>query len=174
MRLFIAINFNDDMRSRLLGLCGELFRRSDRGSFSALENLHLTLAFLGKCDAKRANVVKSLLDRVRFSPFAVVIDRVGRFERKGGDTWRAGVRKNEALSGLQHTLTNELAAIGFEADKYEYSPHVTLGRKVVTDTVPWKITPFGETVGSVELMKSERVRDKLTYTAIHGCSAEHA
>jgi hypothetical protein len=32
---------------------------------------------------------------------------------------------------------------------------------------PQQIEPFGETVASIELMKSERINGKLTYTSIY-------
>ena len=36
----------------------------------------------------------------------------------------------------------------------------------MTDIKPWQIEPFGETVGTIDLMKSERINGKLTYTSI--------
>ena len=39
MRLFIAINFNNNTRSRLLSLRDELRSRSERGSFTLPENV---------------------------------------------------------------------------------------------------------------------------------------
>ena len=73
---------------------------------------------------------------------------------------------------LQREITHKLALCGFEMDGRKYSPHITLGREVVTDIKPWTIEPFGETVGTIDLMKSERVDGKLTYTSIfrHGNS----
>jgi hypothetical protein len=37
----------------------------------------------------------------------------------------------------------------------------------VTDAVPWQIEPFGEMVYKIDLMKSERINGKLTYTSIY-------
>ncbi len=56
-------------------------------------------------------------------------------------------------------------------DGRKYSPHITLGREVVTDAAPWQIEPFGETVTGIDLMKSERIGGKLTYTAIYSKGA---
>ena len=53
MRLFIAINFNDDTHNRLIALRDELRSRSERGNFSLPENLHLTLAFIGEVSPKK-------------------------------------------------------------------------------------------------------------------------
>ena len=53
----------------------------------------------------------------------------------------------------------------------KYSPHITLGREVVTDDEPWQMEAFGETARRIELMKPERINGKLTYTKIfeYGC-----
>jgi len=32
---------------------------------------------------------------------------------------------------------------------------------------PWRIELFGETIGTIDLMKSERINGKLAYTSIH-------
>ena len=166
MRLFIAINFNDITRSRLLALRDELHGKAERGNFSAPENLHLTLAFLGDCDGKQTAAAKSALSAVRFEPFDIAALRVGRFKRDGGDIWWVGLREEKPLLALQRNLSDRLAAAGFALERRKFNPHITLGREVVTTVAPWGIEPFGETVNAIELMKSERVGGKLTYTAI--------
>jgi len=128
--------------------------------------LHLTLAFLGECDARQTAAAKRAMSTVDFIPQDITIDCVGRFRRDGGDIWWAGVRESPALMALQRDLTEHLLAEGFALERRRYSPHITLGREIVTDAVPWKIEPFGETVSCMELMKSERIQGKLTYIAI--------
>ena len=166
MRLFIAINFNTDTRSRLIALRDELFSISKRGNFSLPENIHLTLAFLGECEARQTAAAKTAMDAVRFDPFDIHIERIGRFKRGAGDIWWAGLRGNRPLSDLHRKLTDKLIVAGFSLERREYIPHITLGREVVTDAFPCKIEPFGETVSRMELMKSERIAGKLTYTAL--------
>jgi len=73
---------------------------------------------------------------------------------------------------LQREIEHKLALGGFEMDGRRYSPHITLGREVVTSDKPWTIEPFGETVTSVELMNSERTGGKLTYTAVYERQSE--
>jgi len=167
MRLFIAINFNSDTRTQLLAMRDDLRSRSERGNFSLPENLHLTLAFLGECTAKQVSDAKAVMDLVSFDPFDIHIERVGQFKRNTGDIWWAGVRGNRSLLNLQRGLTSKLIAAGFTLDRREYNPHITLGREIVTDAIPWQIEPFGETVTAIELMKSERIAGKLTYKSIH-------
>ena len=167
MRLFIAVNLNDKTRSRLLALRDELHGKSQRGNFSAPENLHLTLAFLGECDSKQTAAVKSVLDTVSFEPFNITIDCIGRFKHDDGDIWWAGLNESKQLSDLHQKLTADLCSHGFNIDKRKYNPHITLGREVVTDVKPWVIEPFGETVSAIDLMKSERINGRLTYTSIY-------
>ena len=165
MRLFIAVNFNDETRSRLLALRDELRKKSQHGNFTAPENLHLTLAFIGEVSPKQVDKIERILETVTFEPFEVTVDRLGTFSRDA--LWYAGLRENEPLMLLQREITYKLALCGFEMDGRKYSPHITLGREVITTAVPRQIEPFGETVASVELMKSERINGKLTYTAVY-------
>jgi 2'-5' RNA ligase len=166
MRLFIAINFNDDTRSNLVFLRDELRSHSKSGNFTAAENLHLTLAFIGECDQKQANIVSTIIKETLFDPFPITIERLGRFKRDGGDLWWAGIKASNPIQNLQSDLTDKLINAGFVLDKRKYTPHITLGRKIVTETVPWNIAPFDETVTSIELMQSENIKGKLTYTIV--------
>ena len=168
MRLFIAINLNDTTRNSLITLRDELRSSAELGSFTLPENLHITLAFLGECNAKQTAAAKIAMDSVSFKPIEIRIERIGRFGGGQGEAlWWAGARVNEALSDLHRDLTDKLIAVGFSLDTRKFSPHITLGRRVVTDAVPRWIEPFGETVSKIDLMKSERIDGRLTYSAIY-------
>ena len=165
MRLFIAVNFNDETGARLLSLRDELSGQSRRGNFTAPENLHLTLVFIGETNPKEVDAIKATMDAITFAPFTAKIDRLGTFSR--GTLWWAGLREDNGLMGLQREVERKLALCGYQTDDRRYHPHITLGREVATDAKPWPIEPFGETVGKIDLMKSERIGGKLTYTAIY-------
>jgi len=165
MRLFVAINFNDETHAQLITLRDKLRSRSKRGKFTLDENLHLTLAFIGECNPPKLDKIKAILDTVNISPFEATIEQLGTFSR--GTLWWAGLREDNPLMNLQHEIEYKLALCGFEMDGRKYHPHITLGREVVTDTIPWKIESFGETVTRIDLMNSERINGKLTYTAIY-------
>jgi 2'-5' RNA ligase len=165
MRLFIAINFSEEIRARLITLRDELKSNSQSGRFSLPENLHLTLAFIGEVSPKKVEKIQAILDTVEFTPFNVEVDRLGTFSR--GTLWWAGLREDKPLTDLQYEVVFKLAHCGFEMDGRAYHPHITLGREVVTAMRPRSIEPFGETVHSIELMKSERVGGRMVYTAIY-------
>ena len=167
MRLFIAINFNDNTKKELLLLQEELQSRCVSGRLTAYDNLHLTLVFLGECDDREADSVIAVISDIKFEPFSISVDRVGRFKRDGGDLWWAGVQENVSLSKLHNDLTAKLRRAGFKLEKRKFSPHITLGRKIITDAKPRSIAPFGETVASIELMKSEYINGVLRYSGVH-------
>ena len=172
MRLFLAVNFSEETKSKLSALRDELWAKSVHGNFSTTENLHLTLVFLGECNAKQSIAAKTVLDSLKIEPMDICMNRIGRFRRDGGDIWWTGIAENKALLALQQDSTEKLTSAGFHLDNRKYSPHITLAREVMTDVQPWRIEPFGETVRSVELVKSERIQGKLAYTVIHGKNIE--
>lgn len=168
MRLFIAINLNNSTKNSLLALRDKLRLCAESGNFTLPENLHITLAFLGECTVKQVAAVKTVMDSVDFEPFDIRIERVGHFGSGQGEAlWWAGASVGKTLSDLHRELTEKLTTAGFTLDSRKFSPHITLGRRVVTDTIPWRIEPFGETIHKIDLMKSERINGKLTYTAIY-------
>lgn len=171
MRLFIAINFNTETRSKLIKLRDELRNDSIKGHFSTSENLHLTLVFLGECNEKQTRDIKSAMNVIEFRPFEININSVGRFKRDGGDIWWAGVSYNKPLTSLYENITKKLTEFGFRTEKRKFSPHITLGREIFTNASPRKFKEFGQTVEKIELMKSERIAGKLTYTTIHEINA---
>ncbi|NLJ71223.1 MAG: RNA 2',3'-cyclic phosphodiesterase [Clostridiaceae bacterium] len=171
MRLFIAINFNTETRSRLVILRDELRSNSAKGRFSAPENLHLTLVFLGECDEKQAADAKAAMDSVEFKPFTINIGCTGRFRRRGSEIWWAGVSESKLLTKLYDQLIKKLTEFGFQIEKRKFSPHITLGREIITKASPNTFEEFGQLIDKIELMKSERIDGKLTYTAIHETNA---
>jgi len=166
MRLFVSINFGTPTRDVLIALQDELRQSSMRGRFTAPENLHLTLAFLGECDQAQMEAAKRAVLDTNAAPFPLEIHRLGRFPRPDGDIWWAGVGESEPLIALQRDLTDRLIATGFVLERRKYTPHITLGRQVITTTQEKTIPPFGEIVSCIHLMQSKRIAGRLVYTSI--------
>ena len=168
MRLFVAINLSNDTRSRLASIRDELRKDSKRGNFTKDENIHLTLVFIGECTDAQATAVKAAMLETKFEQFVMTIDSIGKFRRYGdGCTWWAGVRDCRPLEEMQRELTKRMILRNINVDDRKYTPHITFGRDVVTKREPWKIDPFAETVTAIDLMVSERIDGKLTYTSIY-------
>jgi len=166
MRLFIAVNLTEPTRRALSELQGELKQSAIRGSFTPPQNLHLTLAFLGECGEAQAEAAKEAMMELDHGSFSIEIDRLGRFRWDDGDIWWAGVRENACLRGLQADLTDQLSVRGFTLEVRAYTPHITLARRVTGDMEEKTVSPFGETVTKIHLMKSEHIGGRLSYTPV--------
>jgi len=171
-RLFIAINFPGEIKKSIAEVRDKLKESALRGRFTFDENLHLTLVFLGDCDFKQTNDVKSVLDDAIFPRLTLTLDNAGYFKRDGGNTWWIGLKENKPLCDLQADLTERLKLKGFVLENRKYTPHVTIGREVKMPAgfVKPEVPPASFSVSSIELMKSERIAGKLVYTPIYSMS----
>lgn len=175
MRLFIAINFDEETRQKFVAVQQKL-EEVGKGNFIRPENLHLTLVFLGEVSTTRVERVRKAMDRISFSPLELVFDHVGQFKRRGGDIWWIGLEANKDLIFLQRDLVQQLEREGFLLNKGRFTPHITLARKVV----PIDSFEAGEllkdsirtTICTVSLMLSERIAGKLVYTEQYAISAK--
>jgi len=166
--LFIAINFPAEIKAAIAEVRNTLKKSAFHGNFTYDENLHLTLVFLGECDERQVEAVKSVMNDVHVPEVTLMLDRVGCFRRDGGDTWWIGLKENKSLSDLQANLSARLQQKGFVLESRKYVPHVTIGREVRLHDrfVPPKVSQFSFTAKSIELMKSERINGKLSYIRI--------
>ena len=174
MRLFIAVYFPDGIKAAVAKIRDQLKMSASQGRFSADGNLHLTLVFIGECDEEQAAAIMKVLDGTVFAPFTLSFGTVGCFEREGGGTWWLGLKRSGALSALQAELSARLRQSGFALESREYTPHITLGREVRMRNgyKPPEVPAAEFSVKSVELMKSEHVGGRPTYTPIYSRNAE--
>jgi 2'-5' RNA ligase len=183
MRLFIAINLSEQTRKILAGELDKMRSFSTSGQFVAPQNLHLTLVFLGECDSKETDAIVRSMNTARFEPFVMTILGVSCHYRQRHKLMTRGKIKMmaklvfcglvndtgyEKVRQLQSLLSVNLSAKNFRLDQRKFWPHITLGRKFIwKDDFRFGKYKIGEYVTSIELMKSERVKGKLTYTTIH-------
>ena len=169
MRLFIAINFPDVVKATVAKIRDTIKESALRGNFSLIENLHLTLVFLGECDVRQTKAVQSVLNDTQFSTFTLEFEKIGYFKRDSGNIWWIGLKENKSLSCLQADLTERLQQKGFVLEDRKYTPHVTIAREVrmSAEFVKPEVGKVCFGVTSIELMKSENIKGKLVYTQIH-------
>ena len=171
MRLFIAIQLNEEMRN-LLGDIQDSYRRmAVRGNYTPAENLHLTLAFIGEYDDP--NKVLEALETVSFQPFRISLDRTGCF----GDLHWAGIADSPQLDNLVKQIRHALANAGIPFDKKRFRAHITFLRRA---TFPRGAkTPFpgiktaNMLVEEIALMCSTRGKHGMIYTKIGAVEARN-
>ena len=125
MRLFVAIQLSDEMKKTLTQTLHDLKKKGVSGSYVPLQNLHLTLAFIGETDNPGA--VKDALKAVSVKPFRLTLSEMGSF----GDILWAGVKGNQGLSGAAKSVRDALDAAGIEIPYPQVDVHLkeTAGNK---------------------------------------------
>lgn len=91
MRLFIAIQLTDEMKKALTACMHDLKRQGVEGNYVPVQNLHLTVAFIGEYD--NPDLVKKVLEQVPPPQFRLSLSEKGNF---GNLLW-AGVKGNQKL-----------------------------------------------------------------------------
>lgn len=160
MRLFVAIQLSDEMKKSITGTMHELKKKGVRGNFAPMQNLHLTLAFIGETDDPGA--VKEALKNVSFKPFKLSLSDMGTF----GDLLWVGAKGNQGLSAAAKAVRDALDASGISYDRKKFVPHITVVRKMNGN---WKQVPApkGEMmVKNISLMKTTFKDGKPVYSEV--------
>ena len=117
-----------------------------------MENLHLTLAFIG--EYPDPNAVLEAMEKVSFEPFTLRLAGLGAF----GDLWWAGLEDSGGLDALVRRLHHALAEKEIPFDRKAFRPHITMVRKPSFRRDPRLETlavPEAEmTVGRISLMQT--------------------
>ncbi|KTG07878.1 2'-5' RNA ligase [Haloprofundus marisrubri] len=133
MRLFVTIDLPSSLADAVAAVQEE-FRDAEGVRFVDPTQAHFTLKFLGETDENRldevAEAVESAVDAADIDPFEVTVGGLGVFPSLDHIrvVW-AGVEDGDAeVTRLADAIERETTAIGFEAESYEFTPHVTLAR----------------------------------------------
>ena len=124
LRLFTALTLPPDV--------GETLQRRQSGLPGArwrpLDALHVTLAFHGEMDERRADDLASELSRVAGGPFEITLNGVGAFgdNHRSHTLWAGVETPNGPLSVLAGRCRKAGERAGIVAEAREYRPHVTL------------------------------------------------
>ena len=161
MRLFIAIQFSDDIKKGLISVMHELKKKNIGGNYSPAANLHLTLAFIG--ETQNVDGVKKAMEATAFAPFMLSLTELGNF----GDILWVGAKGGQKLKAYVKALGAQLDTAGIKYDRKKFEPHITLVRKA-SNARPQGITvPKKEMmVRKISLMKSEQKNGRMMYTEI--------
>jgi 2'-5' RNA ligase len=133
VRAFIAIDLSPEIHKRLDQVASELKERlaGVPVRWVPVENIHLTLKFLGDVSLTNLEILKKILrsEAGNHLPFEISIGQLGAFpsKRRPRVIW-VGVEAPQELMDLQRAIESETTRLGYSRDRREFSPHLTLGR----------------------------------------------
>ena len=157
MRLFAAIELSEEMKKGAVTMLHELKTSGVAGSYCPVQNLHLTLCFIGEVPDSRP--VEEALSSVRFKPFKLSYTQLGRF----GDLLYVGTRGGQGVSSLAADIGKALDGAGIDHDRKKFTPHITLVRRSSGKTGNIVIPATDMTVKKFSLMRSDNVKGKQVY-----------
>ncbi len=131
-RAFICVEMPDSVIKEIARIQEVLSGQKFTGKMTELENLHLTLKFLGEIDAEKLEIVRERLRSVEFNKFEARLMYSGTFSVRGAPkiVWvKVG---NPGIAELQARVDNALSEL-FKPEE-RFMSHVTIARlKYVKD-----------------------------------------
>jgi 2'-5' RNA ligase len=131
MRLFIAIELPDAVREHVAKLIDALRPAIGKASFTRVENLHITLKFLGETDERKLDELNESLKLIRIPrPIPTLCDKIECFPNRGPVRIVAAGFGGElaAMKSLHQSIEQRCHHLGFERETRAYRPHVTIAR----------------------------------------------
>jgi len=129
-RLFVAIDLDDSLKEAITELYGLFPHDFIKAKFTAKENLHVTLKFIGEWPFNDINDVIEALNCIpsSHSPFDLELRGLGGFPNSHNPRiiWTGG--KSPQMIDLAKDIDEALHRIGVRKEKREFSTHITIAR----------------------------------------------
>jgi 2'-5' RNA ligase len=133
IRAFIAINLSVEIQGKLTLVLHQLQEPRPQLAIRwvPLENIHLTLKFLGDVSTANLEHLKKILasEAGRVANFDIQVGELGAFPTvKRPRVVIVHVQAPDLLFGLQRGIDNETFRLGYAHEERPFTPHLTLGR----------------------------------------------
>jgi 2'-5' RNA ligase len=134
IRTFIALDINDAIRAELESCTEDLRQEVPERAvhWVRVASIHLTLKFLGDIHEKMVPEIEAELESAaaQILPFRMDVGGMGCFpnERRPRVIW-VGVKEGSGvLKKLYDAVESGLSGLGYERERRQFHPHLTLGR----------------------------------------------
>lgn len=130
MRLFVALDFPDEVRSAIRNLIARLKPLARNARWVRPEAMHITLKFIGETNDAKIDSIRSALAPIHSGkPVEMHFRGVGFFpdERRPRVAW-CGVEVSPNLSQLAADVEFALEPLGIPREARAFVPHLTLAR----------------------------------------------
>jgi 2'-5' RNA ligase len=128
MRVFIAIELPNDVRTQLKDVQRVLRPLATAAKWVSPESIHITLKFLGEVPEKRVDQIDASLASLTWKPFTIAVHGVGFFpSARSPRVFWVGMDA-PTMQGLTEELDARMEPLGFESEKRAFRPHITIAR----------------------------------------------
>jgi len=129
MRLFVAIDINSNELEKDVYTLQQMIRHMGvKATYPRVNDLHLTLKFLGDVDISLVKGIIERLSRISLPPFSITVRDVGGFP----NIFRPrvvfiGVDESPELKKLYNEVEESLVGL-FPRETRSFKPHITIAR----------------------------------------------
>jgi len=129
MRIFIALDIDEDIRQRIARFLDGVRGFAPDARWVRPESLHVTLKFIGETAPQNVDQIKEALNAVESNAIEMNIRGCGFFPgAKSPRVFWVGIEAGPSLAALASTVDDRLAALGIAKENHLFSPHLTLAR----------------------------------------------
>lgn len=134
LRLFVALPVPETVRERIAEFGRELSKQMSPATvrWTPVEQIHLTLTFLGKVAAAAVPELRAALDRATrgIGPFQLAVAQAGAFPSidRARVIWIGLAGDAAPLLRLQDQVARATATLCEKEERRGFSPHLTIGR----------------------------------------------
>jgi len=162
LRLFIAVPIPDAVTRFLKSTRTALDRAGLNVRWVPVENIHLTLKFLGDIDAASVDPVAERMDAAAgaSAPFELIAGGVGGFPnlRNFRVLWVGVDGDTRRLETLQRDVESEIETLGIKRERRRFHPHLTLARtRQRLDGEPFDLLDASRTQHVSEAFRVDRI-----------------
>jgi 2'-5' RNA ligase len=129
MRIFIALDIDDDIRERIVRFMEGVRGFAPDARWVRPESLHVTLKFIGEKTAEQVTAIQRALATIQAEPFEMAFRNFGFFPTaKAARVFWIGIASDDALGQLAGMIDSAMAGVGIPKEEHAFSPHLTLAR----------------------------------------------
>jgi 2'-5' RNA ligase len=129
MRIFIALEIDDDIRQRIQRFMEGVSGFAPDARWARPESLHITLKFIGEKPMEIVEEIKHLLSTIRAEYFEVRFRGYGVFPTaKAARVFWVGIESGPQLPSLAKAVDEATLALGIPKEDHPFAPHLTLAR----------------------------------------------
>jgi 2'-5' RNA ligase len=132
LRTFIAVELDEQIKNELFKITNVLKSTQADVKWVEIENLHITLKFLGSVSLGKIERIIQVLTTSLLSlkPFSLTLNCLGVFPKITYPRviWVDALTTNNQLENLAKMIEDNLVSLHFAKEKRQFQSHITIGR----------------------------------------------
>ncbi|MBZ5547446.1 MAG: RNA 2',3'-cyclic phosphodiesterase [Acidobacteriia bacterium] len=129
MRIFIGIELDDEVRTKIARFLDGVRGFAPDARWVRPESLHITLKFIGEQKSEQVEAVSERLRQVEGRPIDIRLGGHGFFPTaKSPRVFWIGIQAGPELAALAANIDAGVAELGIPREDRPFSPHLTLAR----------------------------------------------